>query len=426
MKRRTAAVLLMLSCLLLSGCGDSEVQIVRRRETEETGIRTADRDSDELLREQLDAPERLTLSLTEHDTVISVDADVEVPEVTEAGVKQVKSGYDLEGDRERFQRVLCGGQTLKTYEEWYSIDDALNAAEASDDVAEASDETEAENSAELYSEITEASDISETSFGGYVTLNGEEYYCEFWSMSDVSESYIALQSGILDVEQNLSDQSLGYEVDEDCTLAEAEERAGELLNEMGFSDFHCEDQMKCVYGDAGTETELPVLKRAWALIYVREADGIPLSYYDGEVWGTLEDGLDECLPGESILLILGSQGVIGYREDNLLSIVGYSQEGVFLLPFSEIQSIFESTIQESVMSFQNEYGLQISQITIDHIQFGYARVSDTGSDGELLIPVWDFYGPWDEISEVVDSTDNLGEKSWLTVSAIDGTILERR
>lgn len=419
MKRRTAAVLLVLSCLLLSGCGDSEVQIVRRRETEETGIRTADRDSDELLREQLDAPERLTLSLTEHDTVISVDADVEVPEVTEAGVKQVKSGYDLEKDRERFQRVLCGGQTLKTYEEWYSIDDALNAAEASD-------ETEAENSAELYSETTEASDTSETSFGGYVTLNGGTYYSEFWSMSGVSESYMALQDGILELERDLSAQSPGYEVDEDCTLAEAKERAEELLEEMGFSDFRCADQSKALYGDTETETELQHLKRAWALTYVREADGIPLSYYDGEIWGTLENGQDECLPGESILLVLGSQGVIGYMEDNLLSIAGDSQDGIFLLPFSEIQSIFESAVSESVMSFQNEYGLQISQITVDHVQFGYARVSDTGSDGELLIPVWDFYGPWDEISEVVDSTDKRGEKSWLTVSAIDGTILERR
>ena len=89
-------------------------------------------------------------------------------------------------------------------------------------------------------------------------------------------------------------------------------------------------------------------------------------------------------------------------------------------------------IYEQMMEISNANMLEYSSsytVHIKRIQLGYTRIYDPTVDSTtgVMVPVWDFFGGSDsENQEYIDK--NSGEhskQSFLTVNAVDGTIIDR-
>ena len=73
-------------------------------------------------------------------------------------------------------------------------------------------------------------------------------------------------------------------------------------------------------------------------------------------------------------------------------------------------------------------------MNIERIELGLMRIAQPGSDEYLVVPVWDFYGSTILSSERASYTDeeywqkinHFYGRSFLTVNAIDGSIIDRK
>ena len=97
-----------------------------------------------------------------------------------------------------------------------------------------------------------------------------------------------------------------------------------------------------------------------------------------------------------------------------------------LLSFPEIAGIFE---EMSAIHFSDYTSPNSVKVNISKAELGYMRVYDPGTDSRhgLLVPVWDFFGGFDIKGEEYESK-NSGEhsnQSFLTVNAVDGTVIDR-
>ena len=103
-----------------------------------------------------------------------------------------------------------------------------------------------------------------------------------------------------------------------------------------------------------------------------------------------------------------------------------SGDKLFLMPYSDIQSVFETLFLEKYNSFFENVQATAS-FRIHTVKLGYMRVHEKGNvrEGEL-IPVWDFFG---EETISYDQTEPYVEagpyKSLLTINAVDGTVVDR-
>ena len=101
---------------------------------------------------------------------------------------------------------------------------------------------------------------------------------------------------------------------------------------------------------------------------------------------------------------------------------------MFLLPWSEIQGIFEEMLVKKYSDFFADNKDVTVSFDINEVRLGYMRVIEKGNVFEgRMVPVWDFFG-----SETINYPD-ISEpyviegpyESWLTINAMDGTIIDR-
>jgi hypothetical protein len=81
--------------------------------------------------------------------------------------------------------------------------------------------------------------------------------------------------------------------------------------------------------------------------------------------------------------------------------------------------VFEGTFFSA-----NDFSDVDSEMTfeIDEIRFGYARIREVDVyDEGLLVPAWDFFG---RVTSA-DGVYNQPQRSWFTINAIDGSIIDR-
>ena len=118
-------------------------------------------------------------------------------------------------------------------------------------------------------------------------------------------------------------------------------------------------------------------------------------------------------------------------------------ENVSMLPFEDMMEIFAQQFENNY-AHVSEYGAEYitkREYTIDRIALNYMTVARRNSDEYLVVPVWDFFSSAvytysdDYMTEVydhyildennqriVDYGDNF---SFLTINAIDGTVIDR-
>lgn len=96
-----------------------------------------------------------------------------------------------------------------------------------------------------------------------------------------------------------------------------------------------------------------------------------------------------------------------------------------LLPFKDIQQIFERQIKIAG-AWENSSSLIDRQLKINKVRLGLCRIAMRNNPDEyIIVPVWDFFGESHEKYPNEEFTENMYRHSYLTINAIDGSIIDR-
>lgn len=221
--------------------------------------------------------------------------------------------------------------------------------------------------------------------------------------------------------------------------SDAEKTARQKVAEMGFGylDIAAVDK-KDVYNSTLRKDSY-----CYAFTFTRSLDGVPATYAYG-------DGADrggQYAPSwnvSEVLLGVDDSGVI-YADINVpKSDVQQLAKSVELKDFSDIMDIFnkQAVIQGCYCQIGNAEEMKHltgKTVNIDDIKLGYMpTVLKEHPDQIIFVPVWDFFGSevmqftgtvGGDFGESLDKNDQFhydyGEQSFLTINAIDGTIMQR-
>ena len=129
----------------------------------------------------------------------------------------------------------------------------------------------------------------------------------------------------------------------------------------------------------------------------------------------------------------------GIGLENKERIIGDSKERVFLLPFSEVASIFESVEKSSYEDYflyggtfadERKVTLRVKEARLGYMGIHDVRNGEREKEGKM-IPVWDFLGSvsveyFKEGKSVGKETYSQPDLSLMTINAMDGSVMERR
>ncbi len=97
-------------------------------------------------------------------------------------------------------------------------------------------------------------------------------------------------------------------------------------------------------------------------------------------------------------------------------------DDVPLMPFEQVKDIFKQQVKNYYAACSYDGTVEIH---IDKIALGLMKISEKDSDDDcLIIPVWDFIGTEHTIFYGYDD-DSDEDHTYLTINAIDGTIIDR-
>ncbi len=272
---------------------------------------------------------------------------------------------------------------------------------------------------------------------GYVTVDGKDYAVSLdnmvtqdwrWNNFEIIKKeekvgYFATYysfSGLTDAQK----QGAGFSTDEVRAKAE------EVVAAMGFTDFSfAGEEYYAIYANEEEYDSIQdaVKDIAYGIHFTRVFDGVPVTY-TGETGTTMEDGEDHIVwPYENLTLVYNREGLVNFIWGNPYEVEKVSDEYLFLLPFSEIQNTFEEMIFKKYQDWIDGTQMKID-FQINEVRLGYMRVREDGSAGEgTMIPVWDFIGTRGITYEGEEAAYDEASAfhSWITVNALDGTIISR-
>lgn len=164
----------------------------------------------------------------------------------------------------------------------------------------------------------------------------------------------------------------------------------------------------------------------YSLKYSRHLNGVPVNVSSINVECSNDYGYTAGIGVVSV--VVDDTGVIGLSYKNPYDVGAIIEEDVELLPWADIMDIFSKVSVLSIQSLEAYEEIYQNDLEVYEIRFGYMAVLQ-GDNTYHYTPVWDFYahrilkgdGAWAGSSDLPPWE---GE-SWLTINAIDGTIIDR-
>lgn len=178
-------------------------------------------------------------------------------------------------------------------------------------------------------------------------------------------------------------------------------------------------------------TDAGYIPYGYNLIFTRNYNGVSANYASphSEYLNASEEDESQYskeYPQESLTIVVSTNGIDSIEYNSPQTITNIESSNVGIKSFEEIQEIFN----QYIVLTKNDYD---TYIFIDKVQLGLMRIDKPNSSDYLVIPVWDFYGYSigatgsesysDE--EYWNMLPNYHERSFLTISAIDGSIIDR-
>lgn len=163
----------------------------------------------------------------------------------------------------------------------------------------------------------------------------------------------------------------------------------------------------------------------YEFIYTRRVNGAPETFTNIAVArGTEDEGARAQWPYEHIHIYIDDQGVFAFLFYGKSRISEIINPQATLLPFSEIQSVFEKQFFIHCGDYvESRVGEGQRTYEITEIRLGLQRVfeKDHLVDG-LLVPVWSFFGTYTNENGFVYGLDS--HDVWFSINAIDGTVID--
>jgi hypothetical protein len=215
------------------------------------------------------------------------------------------------------------------------------------------------------------------------------------------------------------------------TMEQAKAVADQFLGQIGIDYLECAFAEKVIGGSsseyAGGIKTGNILK-AYRLQYVRKMQGVPLTYTNVEsAWEDTDTSSVWVWDYEKMTFIIDDSGIVEIEWDAPYQIKETLTENTNMLSFSEIQDVFRK------MSIINnaEYLETGAELDISEVRLGLARITEQNQlSSGLLVPVWDFFGTlttyYEEDGVLKPYTRKEAGESFLTVNAIDGSVIDRK
>ena len=178
----------------------------------------------------------------------------------------------------------------------------------------------------------------------------------------------------------------------------------------------------------------------YVFIFTRNVNNTFVTYACNNISG---NEYSEPWPYESIVIMVDDEGVsVMHWQSPLSQVTSKITNDAPLLEFEKIKKITEQQIEIDNLQYKwaekMSSGAEIKsvELQIDKIVLGYMRIKSAELSGTYnLVPVWDFFGHekvcvdvnGSEYNFVSSDRDNFGnyKHSYLTINAIDGTIIDR-
>lgn len=447
MKKVICAILCIVMMMgLLVGCQKTpESPIVVQKDLErliENAEQSEDAISSRSLAEKLEAPESLQLQLTSKSgkLTIHVDAPVVLPETDQMPIIRVGHGHFTEEDARRYAEVLFQDampldpdNTPFIKPQIQKSIDALHALKQNNDFSKYETDEEIDTAiAKLMKEAATAPDAFTPSEHRFYALSPEAPPLTVRAAPDpatVSDLHIgyenieycrdldrgALMSRIIvgipssDDTLLLQDdltQEIGYTPEEAYALAK------ETMEQLQVSDMACSGRR----GVKFLQEDYSV----YEFMFTRMIGGIPLTYTNDDGSQFALNAVAETWRYEKIRMFIDETGVSYLIYNSPYEISETVSSDTQLLPFAEIQSIFER-MAPVVNNMYDEYGREC-EMYIHEVKLGLMRITEQNAkDTGLIVPVWDFMGTYKEEGVLHDDA----YMSMLTINAIDGSIIDR-
>ncbi len=206
--------------------------------------------------------------------------------------------------------------------------------------------------------------------------------------------------------------------------------ADELIDELGI-DYASSIFAEKVYGVnliiKNNISEYTPARCVWRIRYGRAAGGLCTTYTRNRSATLGDDQFAESWEYEQISVYVDDSGIVGFFWRAPYEITETKVENAAVLGFDEIREIFEQMMFVKYSYYEN-FGVIIT-IDIDNVRFGLTRIcSPNDSKKGLLVPTWDFFGTWGftkQGSDEIDTSESIPYESYLTINAIDGSIIDR-
>ncbi len=214
------------------------------------------------------------------------------------------------------------------------------------------------------------------------------------------------------------------------TEDEAVTVTNQFLEQIGINYLNCAYAEK-VIGGSNSEIAGGIktgnLLKAYRLQYVREVSDVPVTYTNVEgSWNDTDTSNIWPWDYERMTLIIDDSGIVEMVWEAPYELTETVTKTTTMLSFSEIQDIFKKMIIVDIDGY-SEYGVDLN---ISEVRLGLARITEQNDlKSGLLIPVWDFFGTatyhYEDVQSKTYTENDFGE-SYLTINAIDGSIVDRQ
>lgn len=234
--------------------------------------------------------------------------------------------------------------------------------------------------------------------------------------------YLELFRNVHKTNANFFDALADVTKDLKITQSEAETKAKAVADALGMTDF----ELVKSYGANAYYNSPGDYAPVWTCILTR-AFGAAQTTYTSNNAGSM---YNTDLQSETLIIDVDDTGVYYLRYEGPLDIRETVNTDAKLLPFSEIQTIFERMVvlKDNEADHLIEGGaVYTDHYVISEVRLGLALVREQDKDTALLVPAWDFLGHLERTySDGSVSIDYKDESySFLTINAIDGSIINR-
>lgn len=236
-------------------------------------------------------------------------------------------------------------------------------------------------------------------------------YCKnlnrYAAMTEVL-SGVPNSSPSLQVKAELTEET-GYAPDEAYALAV------DTVDKLGIRDMACNGRRAYFFTEAGFGV--------YEFMFTRMVNNVPITFTNDSGNEFDPNSVHAPWAYEMVRLFIDETGVCYMVYTSPYTVGEILSDQVNMLPFAEIRQIAERMLPV----VNDQYRDNETAINIHSVQLGLMRIVEEGySDSGLLIPVWDFMGTSSE-QDSGGKTYERGDpySSYLTINAIDGSIIDR-